>query len=69
MFTKKSNLNLAQLPVVKTALGKTVNPYDNSTQCTEPFCNREKLFRCDTELSMVVIFYNTELSLVTNIEY
>ena len=45
MFTKKSNLNLAQLPVVKTALGKTVNPYDNSTQCTEPFCNREKLFR------------------------
>ena len=45
MYTKKSNLNLAQLPVVKTALGKTLSPVDNATQCTEPFCNREKLFR------------------------
>ena len=46
LYTKKNNLDLGQLPAVKVMLAKPREPVTNSSICTEPFCNREKLFTC-----------------------
>ena len=45
MYTKKSKLELSHIPSVKVDMGKSKNNV-GATLCTEPLCNRKRLFTC-----------------------
>lgn len=45
MYTKKSKLELSHIPSVKVDMEKSKNNV-GATLCTEPLCNRKRLFTC-----------------------